>query len=414
MNKFLLVLFFVLLSCKGNSQEENKANKIEDLKASFLSKNEAEFLNNFPKTFVVFNDTFGWDEVKNSQEPLYNDANKYIDYWFSLLQKSKYKKYESQIISISKEGKWDADAIEYFRKSAVNYIKKENKYDLINSLNNEDAKSVLNFFYGSPSPIFDAIFFKNLDNEKKIIVKKMLSNNISEDKKRGTFSTYENNNNFFIKTFDVNKDGVLDKIVSNKPYQENTDLFVFYGNKENDYQLVLETINFSEDGGNIIESIYPITNEKGFMVKTYFPDRGYYEKEYYIIPQNNNWILRNIIYKTMSDVSENAVKYICDVKQNIDITKSNWSDKINEIPEENERNKKCRIENNSNENKQYFIQDSDGYTNLRKDKTSTSEILQKIKSGEHIEVLDNTGDWFLIKTKEGKEGYVHKSRIKTE
>ena len=129
---------------------ENKANKIEDLKASFLSKNEAEFLNNFPKTFVVFNDTFGWDEVKNSQEPLYNDANKYIDYWFSLLQKSKYKKYESQIISISKEGKWDADAIEYFRKSAVNYIKKENKYDLINSLNNEDAKSVLNFFYGSP------------------------------------------------------------------------------------------------------------------------------------------------------------------------------------------------------------------------------------------------------------------------
>ena len=191
-------------------------------------------------------------------------------------------------------------------------------------------------------------------------------------------------------------------------------MFVFYGNKENDYQLVLETINFSEDGGNIIESIYPITNEKGFMVKTYFPDRGYYEKEYYIIPQNNNWILRNIIYKTMSDVSENAVKYICDVKQNIDITKSNWSDKINEIPEENERNKKCRIENNSNENKQYFIQDSDGYTNLRKDKTSTSEILQKIKSGEHIEVLDNTGDWFLIKTKEGKEGYVHKSRIKTE
>ena len=42
-----------------------------------------------------------------------------------------------------------------------------------------------------------------------------------------------------------------------------------------------------------------------------------------------------------------------------------------------------------------------------------SEILQKIKSGEHIDVLDNTGDWFLIKTKEGKQGYVHKSRIKS-
>lgn len=64
--------------------------------------------------------------------------------------------------------------------------------------------------------------------------------------------------------------------------------------------------------------------------------------------------------------------------------------------------------------KEYWkIQDSDGYTNLRKDKTPTSEILQKVKSGEHIEVLDNTGDWFLVKTKEGKEGYIHKSRIKS-
>ena len=56
------------------------------------------------------------------------------------------------------------------------------------------------------------------------------------------------------------------------------------------------------------------------------------------------------------------------------------------------------------------IEDPDGYTNLRK-KNANSEVLQKIKTGEQIEVLDNTGDWFLIKTKEGKTGYVHKSRI---
>jgi predicted Zn-dependent protease len=59
------------------------------------------------------------------------------------------------------------------------------------------------------------------------------------------------------------------------------------------------------------------------------------------------------------------------------------------------------------------IEDKDGYTNLRKEKSSSSEILQKIKSGEQIEILDNTGDWFLVKTKEGKTGYIHKSRIKS-
>lgn len=62
--------------------------------------------------------------------------------------------------------------------------------------------------------------------------------------------------------------------------------------------------------------------------------------------------------------------------------------------------------------KNNHIQDPDGYTNLRKDKTATSEILQKINSGEHIKVLDNTGDWYLIKTKEGKQGYVHRSRVR--
>lgn len=58
------------------------------------------------------------------------------------------------------------------------------------------------------------------------------------------------------------------------------------------------------------------------------------------------------------------------------------------------------------------IQDPDGYTNLRKDKNTSSEVLRKVKSGDNIEVLDNTGEWFLVKTKEGKEGYIHKSRIK--
>ncbi len=64
--------------------------------------------------------------------------------------------------------------------------------------------------------------------------------------------------------------------------------------------------------------------------------------------------------------------------------------------------------------KNNHIQDPDGYTNLRKEKSATSEILQKIKSGEKIEVLDNFGNWFLVKTEEGKQGYVHKSRVKSE
>lgn len=234
--------------------------------------------------------------------------------------------------------------------------------------------------------------------------------NSSGQKAHATFETYVNNKSFFIRTFDINKDGIADKVISNAAYQ-GEDLFVFFGNKAGGYDEVLETTNFSEDGGNVIKDIVEIPGSKGFMVKTYFPDRGYYEKEFYIIPENDTWILKHTIYKTMSDVSENAVKYICDVIQNIDITKSGWSEKLKTIPAENERNRKCRTEGVENSAKQYTIQDPDGYTNLRKDKGTSSPILQKINSGENIEVINTNGDWFLIKTKKGLTGYVHKSRV---
>lgn len=229
---------------------------------------------------------------------------------------------------------------------------------------------------------------------------------------RTSLEAYTNNEDYFIKTFDVNKDGISDKIVSNKPYQ-GENLFIFFGDKQGKYSLVLETRNFSEDGGNIISDILPISGNKGFTIKTSFPDRGYYEKEYNIILQNNIWLLKNIIYKTMSDVSLDSVKYICDVPQNIDIQKSGWTDKIIPIPEENVRDKKCRIEKNQNTNS-YHIQDADGYTNLRKYKSSSSQILQKINTGEQIDVLNQNGDWWLIVSKEGKKGYIHKSRIQSK
>lgn len=236
--------------------------------------------------------------------------------------------------------------------------------------------------------------------------------NISSETKRSSFETYVNNEDYFIKTFDVNKDGISDKIVSNKPYQ-GENLFIFFGDKQRKYTLALETRNFSEDGGNIINDIIPNSGNKGFIVKTSFPDRGYYEKEYNIILQNNTWLLKNIIYKTMSDVSLDAVKYICDVPQNIDIQKSGWTDKIIPVPEENVRDKKCRVEKIQNTSV-YYIHDPDGFTNLRKDKSTSSQVLQKINTGEKIEVLDQNGDWWLVVSKEGKKGYVHKSRIQSK
>ena len=60
----------------------------------------------------------------------------------------------------------------------------------------------------------------------------------------------------------------------------------------------------------------------------------------------------------------------------------------------------------------YYISDPDGYTNVREGKSTSSKILGTVKSGEKIEVLDTTGNWWQVMTKDNEIGYIHKSRIK--
>ena len=73
-------------------------------------------------------------------------------------------------------------------------------------------------------------------------------------------------NKYFVKTFDINKDGYLDKIISSTPY-EGEELFIFIGDKNSNYQQVLKTINFSQDGGNQISDIKHTNN--GFEIVTF-------------------------------------------------------------------------------------------------------------------------------------------------
>lgn len=71
------------------------------------------------------------------------------------------------------------------------------------------------------------------------------------------------------------------------------------------------------------------------------------------------------------------------------------------------------LKEDNQEKKYSTVQDADGFTNLRKEKNSLSEVLQTIRSGEKVEILDSSGDWWLVVTKQDRKGYVHKSRVKS-
>ena len=170
-----------------------------------------------------------------------------------------------------------------------------------------------------------------------------------------------------------------------------------------------------------------LINNETFFDLQYYTDSSwltYFIEKYKI----DGTTLNHLMQEAISKEDFNAVKilldhgYIVSAKdlEIIEDTKKNVQETIKEDKKEGYETylvSESKIDKISTLSNSKFttnkIQDPDGYTNLRKEKNTSSEILQKIKSGEHIDVLDNTGDWFLIKTKEGKQGYVHKSRIKS-
>lgn len=238
------------------------------------------------------------------------------------------------------------------------------------------------------------------------------------------------------------------------------------GKKNNDKNKIMEETKFTDifNEGTVIKFTPQDLDKKDVEIQNFKQKLELYEKEnpliedfdnknlsylinnetffdvqYYI---DNSW-LQYFITKYKVDVSKlndlmnlsihqedfNAVKLLTDngyiiSKKDLNIlidTENNIKEKVQE--NKSDGYESYIISNSKiNQISQYLkekyslnkIADPDGYTNLRKDKNTSSEVLQKVKSGEHIEVLDNTGDWFFVKTKEGKEGYIHKSRIKSK
>lgn len=182
-------------------------------------------------------------------------------------------------------------------------------------------------------------------------------------------------------------------------------------NQKGKFNLDLKSINYSEDGGNVIDDILLPKEEKNtLIVKTKFPDRGLYESQFYLYIEGNNWTLKKTIIRTKNN-EKNSPILVCELKQNLNIKDKNFESKIKYLPENNkERLKICREESKSS-NLTYKIYDKDGYTNLRKGKSSQSEIIAKINTGSSIKVIDDSEDWWFIQTNDGKKGYVHKSRI---
>lgn len=163
------------------------------------------------------------------------------------------------------------------------------------------------------------------------------NNTLSSSVNSESLSFYEKNDAYFITTIDINNDNILDKVVSSKPY--HGDELLLFVNRKNAFELALKTTNFSEDGGNQLTGIKK--HQNGFVITTAFPDRGFFESNYYVTFQNNSWILTHSIYKTEPNQQDASFIYVCEVKQNLDMSNPGFLDQLKWMPDESDREKMC-------------------------------------------------------------------------
>lgn len=343
MNRIALVLLTMLLiGCNVASHTEIS---IDNLKESFASKNEQEYMRQFPQKMAVFKSYFGWNTDQDRPEELYEESYQYIDYWFSLLDKKEFRGREIQIVQICENGEWQADGVNYFQDKSLDYIKDKNKYDLINQLNNEKAKSVLFFLFDSPHPSVDTEFMMHLNVDKKRLLEELLKTDLKsheETDELNDWTGYTNNDAYFVREIDVNGDDLLDKVVSNRANQG--DQLLVYLATNDGFKLDLTSTNFSADGGCQIVDIQKNTEANGFILSLAFMGGGFLQEEYYVTFHNNaNWELTHTIYRTKSGNHEGAVIYECNVAQGFDMTEPDLLFKLKSIPEEEERAKRCII-----------------------------------------------------------------------
>ncbi|WP_268223555.1 hypothetical protein [Sinomicrobium oceani] len=126
-------------------------NKISSEKASesYFSK----YVYAFPSTFQSFQDYFGFDDEEGAM-PLYKEANTYIDNLFLASKICCKHEVFDKVINIARQGKWDADAVNYL-KHKIHKIIEDNPGDFLEILSKEEQQEQIGFwffYFDSPHP----------------------------------------------------------------------------------------------------------------------------------------------------------------------------------------------------------------------------------------------------------------------
>lgn len=339
MNIKIMIIIFTVLSCKKYENENNLQNQNAVIKSDTIINSSTILLLTPDDTEIIeLKKKYGDDDFYT----IADDANYYISEVNNELSK-KISKTHHKIINFQKE------------KYVFNKIAQENKW------------LIIEYSVGNKPKIYSLVdYYLHLNGEE--------SANSVENK---NLLYYETNNDFFVRNIDINKDGFKDKIFSNKK-NLGDNLILFLNNGKSEYKHIINSYNFSQDGGFVIDDIIPInspSSQEVFYISTYFEGSDGARRNNYVVYENGKWLLTKSIYITSNWRENPNIEYYCEVKQNINLIDKDIRDKLKPIPDESIRDKVCVERNISENNLQKFEQDAkNGNIDIQKCKNLLNEF----------------------------------------
>ncbi len=252
--------------------------------------------------------------------------------------------------------------------------------------------------------IYESNSIKNLTSATKP------ETNASKDKQYQKFTSNElaktyDSNLYQFYNFDVNADGIKDKIITHKNSKDNVyqgdDLFIYLGTSDNKYKLSLETNNVTDEAAWFLKNITPRSDYSGFILTTYFADRGHSEQSFYFGLQGDKWVMKKYV---SAGTLITGVPYYCIENHSADISNVSYGE--SSVYSEAEFVKKCpplasRYKVTANK-AEILDQDFNPQT--------PSNYYVK---GDIIEVVSQNEDWIKVSyKKESKYGWVDKRGLK--
>lgn len=148
-NKSVVICFLVtfFLSIASNAQENHKdlPSIYKEYKKTNSLKSKKDFFYAFPSSFSSFQRIYGYEDYKGAA-PLYGVAREHINLFFKTADMMDKKIFSQKLLEISRNGKWDADAVNYFQEGLRVYFFTHNK-SLLELLSKNKRDDIYMFWY---------------------------------------------------------------------------------------------------------------------------------------------------------------------------------------------------------------------------------------------------------------------------